>query len=114
MRTSLLALATLSVAFAQSGNIVVRPAEIPDVLVNPGMGIQTFQRFNGDAINPGTRWSEVGPEAKLNPTAGKPDFPRVPSRISAGSGRRSSRSAASIGGTSSTPPWPRPASTIKN
>ena len=35
--------------------------EIDDVLVNPGMGIETFQRFNGDAINAGLRWSEEGP-----------------------------------------------------
>ncbi|MBV9266182.1 MAG: DUF4832 domain-containing protein [Acidobacteriaceae bacterium] len=67
--------AGLSVTFAQSQNVVVRPAEIHDVLINPGMGIQTFQRFNGDALNTGTRWSEVGPETPLNPTGIKPDFP---------------------------------------
>ena len=39
-------------ATAQSGTVVIRPKEIDAVLVNPGMGIQTFQRFNGDAINP--------------------------------------------------------------
>ena len=32
---------------------VVRPAEIDDVLVNPGMGIETFQRFNGQAAERG-------------------------------------------------------------
>ena len=55
--------------------MVVRPTEIDDVIVNPGMGIQTFQRFNGDAINPGTRWSEAGPTARIEPAAVKPDFP---------------------------------------
>ncbi len=36
------------VTFAQQGDhVVVRPTEITDVLVNPGMGITTFQRFNG-------------------------------------------------------------------
>ncbi len=75
MRTSLLVVAAAGMAFAQPEMVVIRPAELPDVLVNPGMGIQTFQRFNGDAINPGTRWSEVGPEAKLPAAAGKPDFP---------------------------------------
>ena len=49
-----------SAAVAQ--NTVVRPKVIDDVLVNPGMGIQTFQRFNRQAIYPGLRWSEVGPE----------------------------------------------------
>jgi len=62
-------------ASAQDGTVVVRPAEIQDELVNPGMGIQTFQRYNGDAINPGERWSEEGPTARLRPAAGRPDFP---------------------------------------
>ncbi len=62
-------------ALAQPNTVVVRPVEIHDVLVNPGMGIQTFQRFNGDPINPGTRWSEVGPEASLKAADVKPDFP---------------------------------------
>ena len=63
------------VARPQSADVVVRPREIPDLLVNPGMGITTFQRFNGDAINPGRTWSEVGPEAQLPAPSGKPDFP---------------------------------------
>lgn len=62
-------------AFAQNNNVVVRPKEIDTVLVNPGMGIQTFQRFNGDALNPGLRWSERGPTGILQPPAEKPDFP---------------------------------------
>jgi hypothetical protein len=62
-------------ALAQSRTVVVRPAEIDDVLVNPGMGIQTFQRFNGDAINAGTRWSEAGPTARTEPAPARPDFP---------------------------------------
>ncbi|HTV56232.1 MAG TPA: DUF4832 domain-containing protein, partial [Terriglobia bacterium] len=61
--------------FAQSQNVVVRPKEIDTVLVNPGMGIQTFQRFNGDALNPGLTWSEAGPTTVLKPAAVKPDFP---------------------------------------
>src|SRR5271169_4633721 len=61
--------------WAQSETVVVRPHEIHDVLVNPGMGITTFQRFNGDAINPGRKWSEQGPTAKLTGGDGKPDFP---------------------------------------
>jgi hypothetical protein len=64
-------------AFAQGDRLVVRPVESDAVLVNPGMGIQTFQRFNGDPINPGIRWSEVGPETRLAPAPAKPDFPEA-------------------------------------
>ena len=33
--------------------IIIRPKEIHGVLVNPGMGITTFQRYHGDALNAG-------------------------------------------------------------
>jgi Domain of unknown function (DUF4832)/Beta-galactosidase len=62
-------------AVAQRNVVVVRPKEIQDVLVNPGMGITTFQRFNGQEPNPPLKWSEVGPERKLAQAATKPDFP---------------------------------------
>ena len=39
----------------------VLPKRINDVLVNPGMGFTTFQRFNGDELNPGTTWTEGHP-----------------------------------------------------
>ncbi|HVT97527.1 MAG TPA: DUF4832 domain-containing protein [Acidobacteriaceae bacterium] len=55
--------------------VVVRPHEIQDVLTNPGMGITTFQRFNGQTLNPPLTWSERGPETKLPQAATKPDFP---------------------------------------
>ncbi len=60
---------------AQTETTVLRPKELDEVLVNPGMGIQTFQRFNGDAINSGLGWSEEGPVGKLAPAAGAVDFP---------------------------------------
>ncbi len=41
--------------------VTVRPKEIDDVLVNPGIGFTTFQRFNGDKLNPGTKWTEGYP-----------------------------------------------------
>jgi hypothetical protein len=41
--------------------VTVRLQEIDDVLVNPGIGFMTFQRFNGDALNEGTRWTEGYP-----------------------------------------------------
>jgi len=41
--------------------VVVRPKVIDDVLVNPGIGFMTFQRFNGDTLNEGRRWTEGYP-----------------------------------------------------
>jgi hypothetical protein len=80
MRTptlTLLLLSTVAVSSAQveDDTIIIRPTEIRDVLVNPGMGIQTFQRFNGDPLNENLKWSEEGPTAKLAASAAKPDFP---------------------------------------
>ena len=37
---------------AAQKHITVRPVEIDDVLVNPGMGFTTFQMFNGDNLPP--------------------------------------------------------------
>lgn len=51
-------LLTLNEASAQK---TVRPREIDDVLINPGMGFMTFQRFNGDDINAGVGWTEGKP-----------------------------------------------------
>ncbi len=41
--------------------IKVYPKEIHDVLNNPGIGFTTFQRFNGDDLNPGSGWTEGDP-----------------------------------------------------
>ena len=71
----MLALAVSVSTFAQSGNMILRPKEIHDVLVNPGMGIETFQRFRGQAIYPDLRWSEVGPEGPVADATGVVDFP---------------------------------------
>ena len=43
------------------GTVVVRPKEIDDVLNNPGIGFNTFQRFNGDTLNAGDGWTEGFP-----------------------------------------------------
>ena len=64
----------LFVSGAAAQNVIVRPKVIDDVLVNPGMGIQTFQRFNRQAIYPGLRWSEVGPDKPVADVE-KVDFP---------------------------------------
>jgi len=64
-----------SAAAEDSGSVVVRPREIQDVLVNPGMGVQTFQRFAGQALNEGLKWSEEGPTAAMAAAAKAPGFP---------------------------------------
>lgn len=64
-----------SLCYAQHDTVIVRPVPIDQVLVNPGMGITTFNRFNGQALNPPLSWSEVGPVAKLPQASAKPDFP---------------------------------------
>ena len=69
------ALATPHPLIAQTNVVVVRPKALHDVLVNPGMGITTFQRFNGQEPNPPLKWSEVGPVAKLPQASSRPDFP---------------------------------------
>ena len=51
---SFLVLGSLFAAAAQK-TVIVRPQEIDDVLVNPGIGFMTFQRFNGDELNQGLR-----------------------------------------------------------
>ena len=68
-------------AFAQSDVVIIRPKEIRDVLVNPGMGITTFQRFNGQALNPPLTWSEEGPTERLVDAEPRPEFP--PTSVSA-------------------------------
>ena len=74
-------IAFLSLASACSGqNVVLHPKRIDDVLANPGMGIQTFQRFNGDALNGELKWSEEGPTGPLASPSSPVSFP--PSTIS--------------------------------
>ncbi len=57
----LLMVVCLTVPALAQTPLVVRPKEIDDVLVNPGIGFMTFQRFNGDELNTGTRWTEGYP-----------------------------------------------------
>ncbi len=46
---------------SQPGTVVVKPKTFDGVLVNPGIGFTTFQRFNGDTLNAGTKWTEGFP-----------------------------------------------------
>lgn len=48
-------------ALAAQDTLVVRPDPSDEVLTNPGIGFMTFQRFNGDALNEGLKWTEGFP-----------------------------------------------------
>ncbi|MBI5282945.1 MAG: DUF4832 domain-containing protein [Candidatus Solibacter usitatus] len=62
MRTWLaLLLTSFSAGLAAQDTRVVRPKEIDGVLVNPGIGFTTLNRFNGDPLNEGTKWTEGYP-----------------------------------------------------
>jgi hypothetical protein len=54
-------LALLLLLAAAQQTVIVRPKEIDDVLINPGIGFMTFQRFNGDDLNQGKSWTEGYP-----------------------------------------------------
>ncbi len=58
---SLVLISTWLTAARAQETIVVRPKEIGDVLTNPGIGFMTFQRFNGDKLNEGKKWTEGYP-----------------------------------------------------
>jgi hypothetical protein len=62
-------------AFGQNETVVIRPEPSDEVLVNPGMGITTFQRFNGQPLNQDLRWSEEGPTTKRSEPAARSVFP---------------------------------------
>ncbi len=77
--TVALALGLASAMSAQQATVIVRPVEIHDVLVNAGIGFMTFQRFNGDTLNTGTKWTEGFP-IKYQPSSGtleNKDFPKT-------------------------------------
>lgn len=59
--TLLILFPALSIAQINPGTLVVRPIEIHEVLVNPGIGFTTFQRFNGNSLNTGIGWTEGRP-----------------------------------------------------
>ena len=55
----LIAIIFVNVIAQEENKIInVRPLEIQDVLLNPGIGFMTFQRFNGDTLNSGMGWTE--------------------------------------------------------
>ncbi len=60
-----------AVTAADSDVRIVRPREIDGVLVNPGIGFTTFQRFNGDDLNAGSGWTEGRP-IEYQPVRGDP------------------------------------------
>jgi hypothetical protein len=71
------ALAQLGIPKPSTEQVIVRPKEIDDVLNNPGIGFSTFQRFNGDALNAGTGWTEGHPieYQEFDGDLTNPDYP---------------------------------------
>jgi len=57
----LLALAAPAAALWPQSTVAIRPKEIDDVLINPGIGFMTFKRFNGDRLITGEGWKEANP-----------------------------------------------------
>jgi len=57
--------------------LCVHPVVIDDVLNNPGIGFNTFQRFNGDKLNKGFNWTEGYPieYQDFNGDLNTPDHP---------------------------------------
>jgi hypothetical protein len=47
--------------YAFEGRVHVRPQESDELLINPMMGFQTYQRFNGDPTEPENHWDDDGP-----------------------------------------------------
>lgn len=50
----IIVLMTGTIAFSQNPDnlTIIKPNEINDVLINPGIGFNTFQMFNGDNLAP--------------------------------------------------------------
>lgn len=59
--TMVVATVSCSVVVDAQDLVVVRPVESDEVLVNPGIGFMTFQRFNGDRLNVQKKWTEGYP-----------------------------------------------------
>lgn len=79
-RLSLLLMLAISLdlsAAAQNDTVIVRPEQSGEILINPGMGITTFQRFNGEPLNQGLHWSEEGPTGKRSDSSTRSDFPNT-------------------------------------
>jgi len=72
----------------QTGNYIVEPEATDEVLINPGMGFETFHSFNGDGRN---RWAENYPGcsiayfrfywSRLEPEEGRYNFDLIDSLL---------------------------------
>jgi len=54
-------LSVMTIDLPAQNTITARFKETDEVLTNPGIGFMTFQRFNGDDLNEGLRWTEGKP-----------------------------------------------------
>ena len=69
---------TMNATFG-SNTVIVKPGEFHGVLVNPGIGFTTFQRFNGDALNELEKWTEGFPikQQPFHGSLSNPDYPET-------------------------------------
>ena len=88
---ALLTTAAALTGYAQTPNTVIRPVEIQDVLVNPGMGVTTFNRFNGQELNPPTSGRSAARRRCFRMRIRSRTFRTLPLLTCAGTGRLSSR-----------------------
>ena len=56
----------------------IRPAEDKGYIPNPHRGTATFQRFNGDPLNPGLTWSDKDGPVEFKPFNGNLKNPQYP------------------------------------
>ncbi len=63
----LLALVLGSVPVSNSQHSIVKPKEIPDILINPYMGFTTFHHFNKDHVGGGKDWDPQTIDSLLLP-----------------------------------------------
>ncbi len=70
---------TAQVSNNKPNEVRVLPKEINDVLINPGIGFTTLQRFNGDSLNEGSSWTEGLPIVyqKNNGNLVNKDYPQT-------------------------------------
>lgn len=62
--------------------LTMRPRLFDGLLINPGIGLMTFQRFNGDPLNGGTGWTEGHPLQRFPDTSALTDPAFFPCSLS--------------------------------
>lgn len=66
---------------AQGQNLIIKPKEIDDVLINPGVGFTTFHHFNGDHLTGGDAWAPESIDSMLQSNGDLEYFEYPPTSI---------------------------------